>query len=197
MADVENQNPPSNPQPRLTETLSILLALGTILFVVMVSQFDFVSADTASCECNLNNCSCLPPFYIFFVVATAAMSVVWLGLFILSARFEYRFVIWVGLGLVWATYWLAVICSLPPQFYNPMLYSFNPVMAVLLLLHLRFQKVSKRAMHVLSDNWNNVIHVISDNWDCVIHFISDNWDRSIHIIANIYVLFWNYVTGNF
>ncbi|KAB2624904.1 origin recognition complex subunit 6-like [Pyrus ussuriensis x Pyrus communis] len=189
MADVENQNPPPNPQPHQTETLTILLALGTILFVVVVSQFDFVktsSANVASCDCKLNNCPCLPPFYIFSVVATAALSVVWFGLFVLSTRFQYRFVIWVGLGLVWAIYWLLVSSNLAPQFYNPMLYSFNPVLAVLLLLNLRFRTVSDRAMHVLSDNWDYVNLVISDKWD-----------RAIHVIANICVLFWNYVTGNF
>ncbi|RXH72265.1 hypothetical protein DVH24_033803 [Malus domestica] len=178
MADAENQNPPSNPQPHLNETLTILLALATILIVIAVGQFDFVkppSANAVGCDCKLNDCPCLPPFYIYSIISTAALSVVWFGLFILTVRFQYRFIIWVGLGLVWAIYWLAMICSLAPQFYKPMLYSFNPVLAVLLLLNIRFRNVLDRAMHV----------------------ISDKRDHAIHVIANICILFWNYVTGNF
>ncbi|KAB2624894.1 origin recognition complex subunit 6-like [Pyrus ussuriensis x Pyrus communis] len=191
MADYENQNPPLNPppNPQTQLTLTIFLALATILFPLGVDPSYFVkppSVDAASCYCKLNNCPCLPPFYIFSVVATAALFVVWFGLFVLSAQLQYRFVIWVGLGLVWATYWLALQGIIPPQFYYPMLYSFNPLMAVLLLLNLRFRNVRDRT-----------IHVISDNWDRVIHIISDNWDRAIHVIADICVLFWNYIRGNY
>ncbi|KAB2624897.1 origin recognition complex subunit 6-like [Pyrus ussuriensis x Pyrus communis] len=191
MADDENQNPPPNSplNPQTHLTLTILLALATILFPLGVDPTHFVihpSVDQASCECKLNNCPCLPPFYIFSVVTTAALSVVWFGLFVLSAQLLYRFVIWVGLGLVWATYWLALHGILAPQFYNPMLYSFNPLLAVLLLLNLRFRNVQDRA-----------IHVLSYNWICVIHVISHNWDHATHVIADICVLFWNYITENY
>ncbi|KAB2624829.1 origin recognition complex subunit 6-like [Pyrus ussuriensis x Pyrus communis] len=191
MADDENQNPPPNPppNPQTHLTLTILLALAIIMFPLGVDPSYFVkppSADAASCDCKLNNCPCLPPFYIFSVVATAALSLVWFGLFVLSAQLLYRFVIWVGLGLVWATYWLALRGILPPQFYNPMLYSFNPLLAVLLLLNLKFRNVLDQAIHVIFENWNRVIHVISDNWD-----------QAIHVIAGICVLFWNYITGNY
>ncbi|RXH72250.1 hypothetical protein DVH24_033788 [Malus domestica] len=191
MADDENQKPllnqPPYPQPHLTVT--ILLTLATILFPLGVDPSYFVkppSADAANCECKLNNCPCPPPFYIFSVMTTASLSVVWFGLFVLSAQLIYRFVIWLGLGLVWVTYWLALRGILASQFYNPMLYSFNPLLAVLLLLNLRFRNV-----------WDRAIHVISDIWDRVIRVISDNWDRAIHVIAGIYILFWNYITGNY
>ncbi|KAB2624846.1 origin recognition complex subunit 6-like [Pyrus ussuriensis x Pyrus communis] len=162
MVDYENQIPPPNPQPPITETLSILLALAAILLPLAVNiPSHFVkhsSADAASCECKLNNCPCLPPFYIFSVVATAALSVVWFGLFVLAARLQYRFVIWVGLGLVWATYWLALGGILPPQFYNPMLYSFNPLLAVLLVFNLMFRCLELR-MNVIAGYcviWNYI-----------------------------------------
>ncbi|KAB2624849.1 origin recognition complex subunit 6-like [Pyrus ussuriensis x Pyrus communis] len=191
MADDENQNPPLNPPPNLQTqlTLTIFLALATILFPLGVDPSYFVkppSADAASCYCKLNSCPCLPPFYIFSVATTAALSVVWFGLFVLSAQLIYRFVIWLGLGLVWATYWLALRGILAPQFYNPMLYFFNPLLAVLLLLNLRFRNV-----------WDRAIHVISDIWDRVIRIISDNWDRAIHVIADTCVLFWNYIRGSY
>ncbi|KAB2634661.1 origin recognition complex subunit 6-like [Pyrus ussuriensis x Pyrus communis] len=189
MAVNENQSPlsypPPNPQPHLSETRTILSALATIMFPLVVDPSYFVkppSADEVSCDCKLNNCPCLPPFYIFSVVATAALSVVWFGLFVLSARLLYRFIIWVGLGLVWAAYWLALHGILPPQFYNPMLYSFNPILVVILLLNLKFRNVRDR-----------VIHVVSDNWDWVIHVISDNWNRTIHVISDM----WNYITVNY
>ncbi|KAM1057809.1 hypothetical protein COP1_031124 [Malus domestica] len=165
MADVENQNPLRNPPPypqHLTETLTILLGLAAIVIALGVNPSQFVkppSADTATCECKLNNCPCLPPSYILSVVVTAALSVVWFGLFVLSARLPYNFVIWGALGLVWAIYWIILHGILAPQFYNPMVYSFNPVLAVILLFNLRFQNVWERAIQVIVDTcrfWNYI-----------------------------------------
>ncbi|RXH72262.1 hypothetical protein DVH24_033800 [Malus domestica] len=97
MAEYENQSPPPNPPSHLNETLTILLALAAIMFALGVNPSYFVKPSSADavCDCKPNNCPCLPPFYIFSVVATAALSVVWFGLFVLSARLQYRIVIWV------------------------------------------------------------------------------------------------------
>ncbi|RXH72253.1 hypothetical protein DVH24_033791 [Malus domestica] len=167
MADDENQNlPPNsapNPQPHLTETLTILLALAAILFALGLNPSYFVkppSANAASCECKLNNCPCLSPFYIFSVVATTSLSVVWFGLFVLSSRLQYRF----GLGLVWATYWLALRGILAPQFYNPPVYFFNHFLTVILLFKLRFRNIWDHGIHVIADNCGRFWNYITGNY---------------------------------
>ncbi|RXH72258.1 hypothetical protein DVH24_033796 [Malus domestica] len=62
-----------------------------------------------------------------------------------------------------------------------MLYSFNPVLAVLLLLNLKFRNVQDGAIHVISDNWDRAILVISNNWDQAMHVMADFWN---YIILN-------------
>ncbi|KAM1082351.1 hypothetical protein ACFX19_021316 [Malus domestica] len=144
MADVENQNPLRNPPPysqHLTETLNILLALAAILTALGMNPSHFVK----------------PPYYSLSLVVMAALSVVWFGLFVLSARLPYRFIIWVGLALVWAIYWIILHGILAPQFFNPMAYSFNLVLAVILLFNLRFQNIWEHAIQVIAGNcgfWN-------------------------------------------
>ncbi|KAM2865322.1 hypothetical protein COP2_021531 [Malus domestica] len=146
MADVENQYPLRNPPPypqHLTETLAILLALASILTPVGMNPSQFAK----------------PPYYILSVVVMAALSLVWFGLFVLSARLPYRFVIWGGLGLVWAVCWIILHGILAPQFFMPMVYSFNIVLGVILLLNLRFRNVWERGIQVIAENcrfWNYI-----------------------------------------